>query len=211
LILFQNNEGFADTISVLLLLLSFSNLSRHSFLLLVYRREVIQGQFWPKITHLNCFSFFYNWISDFHVISVFFCLFLWFRCLYRTLFVLIFYICTMCFLFLVLMRCLLDSSWKINFEQAQIRPMTLAALMLQIRRYEYSGNLNIVIFVDISTLSFYVINMDVVSLFAYSSFLFLVTLNLYYSINLIESISFFFVKKNTSSILDQFYYIWYRN
>jgi len=85
--------------------------------------------------------------------------------------------------------------------------MTLAALMLQIRRYEYSGNLNIVIFVDISTLSFYVINMDVVSLFAYSSFLFLVTLNLYYSINLIESISFFFVKKNTSSILDQFYYI----
>jgi len=40
--------------------------------------------------------------------------------------------------------------------------------------------LNIVIFIDINTLSFYTFNMDVVSLFVDSSFLFLATLNLYY-------------------------------
>jgi len=37
----------------------------------------------------------------------------------------------------------------------------------------YSGDLNIVICVGFSTLSFYAINMDVVSLFTDSSFLFL--------------------------------------
>jgi len=41
-------------------------------------------------------------------------------------------------------------------------------------RHGYSGDLNIVICVDFSTLPFYAINMDVVSLFTYSSFLFLV-------------------------------------
>ncbi|KEH18679.1 transmembrane protein, putative [Medicago truncatula] len=38
--------------------------------------------------------------------------------------------------------------------------MTLASSTLQIRRHEYFGDLNIVIFVGISTLSFYAINMD---------------------------------------------------
>jgi len=57
--------------------------------------------------------------------------------------------------------------------------MSFVLSTLQIRRHEYSGDLNIVIFLGIVTLSFYVINMDVVSLFADSSFLFLVTLDLY--------------------------------
>ena len=56
----------------------------------------------------------------------------------------------------------------------QIRSMTmiLALSTLQIRRHEYSGNFNIVIFVGMGTLPFYAINMDVVSLFTDSSFLF---------------------------------------
>jgi len=51
--------------------------------------------------------------------------------------------------------------------------------MLQIRRHEYSGDMNIVIFVSIDTLPFYAINMDIVSLFTDSSFLFLANLNVY--------------------------------
>jgi len=49
--------------------------------------------------------------------------------------------------------------------------------MLQIRGHGYSGGLNIVICVGICTLPFYAINMDVVSLFTNSSFLFLVNLH----------------------------------
>jgi len=57
--------------------------------------------------------------------------------------------------------------------------------MLQIRRHEYSRDLNIVICVGFSTLSFYAINMDDVSLFTYSSFLFLaIFIVSMYSINL---------------------------
>jgi hypothetical protein len=59
----------------------------------------------------------------------------------------------------------------------------LASSMLQIRRYEYSGDLNIVIlvvFVGIDTLPpFYAINMDDVSLFTDSFLLFLANLDLY--------------------------------
>jgi len=57
--------------------------------------------------------------------------------------------------------------------------MTLASSTLQIQRHEYSGDSNIVIFVGIGTLPFYAINMDVVSLFTDSSFLFLTNLDLY--------------------------------
>ena len=60
--------------------------------------------------------------------------------------------------------------------------MTLASSTLQIRRHGYSGDMNIVIlviFVGIGTLSFYVINMDAVSLYTDSSFLFLTNLDLY--------------------------------
>ncbi|AET05340.1 transmembrane protein, putative [Medicago truncatula] len=59
--------------------------------------------------------------------------------------------------------------------------MILASSM-HIRRHEDSGDLNtiiLVIFIGIGTLPFYAINMDVVSLFTDSSFLFLVNLNLY--------------------------------
>jgi len=51
------------------------------------------------------------------------------------------------------------------------------------RRHDYFGDMNIVIlvvFVGICTLPFYVINMDAVSLFTYSSFLFLSNLDLYW-------------------------------
>jgi len=60
--------------------------------------------------------------------------------------------------------------------------MILTLSTLQIRRHEYSGDFNIVIlviFVGINTLSFYAINMDVVSLFTDLSFLFSANLNLY--------------------------------
>jgi len=89
-----------------------------------------------------------------------------------------------CFWFPVLVRCLFDSGWKINFEQVQIRSMTmtLASSRLQIQRHEYFGDINIVILVisvGIGRLSFYAINMDDVSLFTDSSFLFLANLDLY--------------------------------
>ena len=44
-------------------------------------------------------------------------------------------------------------------------------------RHGYSGDLNIVIWVGICTFPFYAIDMDVVSLFTYSSFLFLANLH----------------------------------
>ena len=55
--------------------------------------------------------------------------------------------------------------------------MTLTSSTLQIRMHDYLGHLNI-IFVGLYALLFYTIKMDVVSLFADLSFLFLV--NLYY-------------------------------
>jgi len=57
--------------------------------------------------------------------------------------------------------------------------MTFASSTLRIWKHEYFGGLNIVVFVGIYTLPIYAINMDVVRLFACSSFLFLATLNLY--------------------------------
>jgi len=73
--------------------------------------------------------------------------------------------------------------------------------MLQIRRHEYFGDMNIVIlliFVGICTLPFYAINMDVVSLFTDSSFLFLANL---YCIDVLHqfewmNIVYFCKKKN---------------
>jgi len=60
--------------------------------------------------------------------------------------------------------------------------MTLVSSTLQIQRHVYFGDMNIiilVIFVGIDILSFYAINMDVVSLFTDSTFLFLANLDLY--------------------------------
>jgi len=71
---------------------------------------------------------------------------------------------------------LIDSDCQISFDPVQIQSMTLASSTLQIR-HGYSGDLNIVICVGICTLPFYAINMDDVSLFTNSSFLFLVNLH----------------------------------
>jgi len=81
----------------------------------------------------------------------------------------------------------------------QIKSMTLVLSTLQIRRHEYSEDLNIVKFVGLCILLLYAINMDAVKLFANPSFLFLPTLNLY-CINALyqfewEWMSFIFVKK----------------
>ena len=67
---------------------------------------------------------------------------------------------------------------QISFDPMQIQPITLASSTLQIRMHDYFGDFNIVIFVGLCTLPIYSINIDVVSLFANSSFLFLA--NLYY-------------------------------
>ena len=145
----------------------------------------------------------------FHIFSVFFCLFLWFCHLWTTLFVLLSRLCAVCFWFPVLVRCLFDSCWKISFEQLQIQSMTmtLASSTLQIRRNEYSEDFNIVmllIFVGISTFPFYAINMDVVSLFTDSSFLFFENLNLYCIDVLYQfewmNIVYFCQKKKTKSL-----------
>jgi len=110
---------------------------------------------------------------------VFFHLFLWFRRFCTTMLVFISRLCAVCFLFPVLVWCLFDSGWKITFEQMQIQSTTLASSTLQIHMHEYSGDLNIVILVDICIMLFYAINMYVASLFAHSSFLFLANMNLY--------------------------------
>ncbi|RHN59280.1 hypothetical protein MtrunA17_Chr4g0011531 [Medicago truncatula] len=60
--------------------------------------------------------------------------------------------------------------------------MTFVSSTLQIWRHKYFGDMNIVIlviFISIGTLLFYAINMDIVSLFTNSSFLFLANLDLY--------------------------------
>jgi len=68
---------------------------------------------------------------------------------------------------------LFDSDCQISFDPVQIKSMTLKSSTLQIRRPGYFGDLIIVICVGFSTLPFYAINMDVVSLLTDSSFLFL--------------------------------------
>jgi len=60
---------------------------------------------------------------------------------------------------------------QISFDPVQIQPMTLTS-----STHGYSGDFNIVIFVGLCTLSFYAINMDVVSLSTDLSFLFLANL-----------------------------------
>jgi hypothetical protein len=85
------------------------------------------------------------------------------------------------YLFFRLCAVFFVSGWRSRFDQVQIQSMsTLVSSTLQIRRHGYSGHFNIVIFVGICNLPFYAINMDAVSLFADSSFLFLAIMNLYY-------------------------------
>jgi len=81
------------------------------------------------------------------------------------------------------------------FSQSQIRSMIWTPT-LQIWKHEYSGDLDFIFFGGISPL--YAINLDVMSLFADSSFTFLAMLILMYSINLNEWISFCFCQKKSS-------------
>jgi len=95
------------------------------------------------------------------------------------------FVCRFCatlFVFSLLFRCLFGSGCQISFDLVQIEPITLASSTLQIRRHDHSGDFNIVIFVGLHTLPFYAINMDDVSLFTDSSFLFLANL---YCINVL--------------------------
>ena len=85
-------------------------------------------------------------------------------------------LCTALFVFFVFFRCLFNSDCQINFNPVQIQPMTLALSTLHILRHSYSGYFNIVIIVSLCTLSFYSINMDVVSLPTSSSLLLLTNL-----------------------------------
>jgi len=82
-------------------------------------------------------------------------------------------LCDICCLSCFVQVFFFGSDCQISLDPVQIQSMTLASSTLQIRRHGYSGDLNIVISVGFCTLSFYAINMDVVSLFADSSFLFL--------------------------------------
>jgi hypothetical protein len=81
------------------------------------------------------------------------------------------FICCLCaklFVFLVLF----DSNCQISFDQEKIQSMTLMLSTLHIRSHVYFGDLDMVIFAGLSTLWYYVINMNIVNLFVDSSFLF---------------------------------------
>jgi len=130
--------------------------------------------FWPKSPFyylVSLFIFYWNkWFS--HLFCFLFCDFIvivrrWFVC----------YLCAALFVFLVSFKYLFGSDCQIRFDLVQIQSMTLASSMLQIPRHGYSGDLNILIYVDFCTLPFYATNMDVVSLFADSSFLVLANLH----------------------------------
>jgi len=96
-------------------------------------------------------------------------------------------------LFCVFLRCSFGSYWKISFSQSQIQSMIWTPTF-QIRKNEYSGDLDFIIFF-VGILPLYAINLSVVSLFADSSLTFLAMLILIYSINLNEWISFCFCQK----------------
>jgi hypothetical protein len=140
------NEYFKETKIYLQfhisLFLSFSNPSVTFFFFSFLAEGWFRVNFDTKIT--PPLFFLLSWLNKwFHIFSVFFRLFLWFRHLCTTLFVLISRLCAVCFWFSVLVRCLFDPGWKFSFEQVQIWSMTLASSTLQIRRHEYFGDLNI--------------------------------------------------------------------
>ena len=102
-------------------------------------------------------------------------------------------LCTTLFVISLLIGCLFNSDCQISFDPVQIQPMTLTSSTLQIQKHDYSGDFNIVIFVGLCTLPFYAINMDVVSLFTYSSLLFLANLyciNAFYQFELMNVVCF---------------------
>jgi len=87
------------------------------------------------------------------------------------------HLCATLFVFPISLRYLIGSGCQISFDPVQIQSMILTSSTLQIRRHGYSRDLNIVICVGICTLPFYAINMDDVSMFTYTSSLFLANLH----------------------------------
>jgi hypothetical protein len=105
-----------------------------------------------------------------------------------------------CICFFVFLWCSFISDWRSSSVLVHIQSMsTFMSSTLKIRKHGYFGHFNIVIFVSICNLSFYTIYMDVVSLFADLSFLFLAIMNLY-CIDVLYPFEwmniFYFVKKN---------------
>jgi hypothetical protein len=82
---------------------------------------------------------------------------------------------------------------------------------LQIRKHDYSGDLNFIILFVVGILPLYAINFDVVCLFANSSFTFLARLNMWlylmYSINWINEYHFIFVNKKKVEYINRDPYI----
>jgi len=145
-----------------------------SFFSFIHQRWVIYCQFLTQ-NHLSNSCFFFLFLFPFYWNKWFSHLFRFFFCdfvvLVRRYFVR--HLCATLFVFLVSFRYLFGSDCQISFDPVQIKSMTLESSRLQIRRHEYSGDLNTVICVGFSTLSFYTINMDAVNLFTDSSFLLL--------------------------------------
>ena len=104
--------------------------------------------------------------------------------------------------FRVLLRCSLDSYWKISISQSQIQSMIWTST-LQIQKHEYSDDLDFIILFFVCIL-LYAINLHLVSMLVDSSFMSLIMLimllYLMYSIYLNEWISFFFLKRKIRSI-----------
>jgi hypothetical protein len=100
--------------------------------------------------------------------------------------------------FSVLLRCSFDSFLKIGFSQLHLQSMIWAST-LQIQKHGYSDHFSFVILFVVDILPLYAINLNDVSLFADSPFMFLAILNMWfylmYSIDWNEWISFFFNKK----------------
>jgi len=168
-------------------------LSRFSFFF-THRGGVILGHFWPKITPLHPFSLSFNQISDFHISD-----FSFFVISSSEYDVVLFVVLCGIVWFHVLLRCSfvpIERSTSVN--QLQIQSMIWTST-LQIRKHEYSGDLDLII-LFVGILPLYAINLDALSMFAVSSFMFLailmMLLYLMYSIDLNEWKSFWFCKKN---------------
>ena len=125
----------------------FINHNRHNFSSFRSINEWIRINFDPK-SIIDCFSFFLVK----HVIFTYFSVlsFVFVISSFNTiLFILISQLCTVCFLFLIIVWYLFDSDLKINFDQVQIQSMTFALSTFQIQKYVYFGGLSIFIFVGI--------------------------------------------------------------
>ena len=127
--------------------------------------------FWPKITHSNSFSL--SLLLKYVIFTSISFFILWFCCFSATL------VCSSSSCSVVCLSCFLQVFVRFRLWD-QLRSiadlMTLVSSTLQIWRQGYSEDLNIVICVCVYTLPFYAINMNAVSLFADSNFLFLTNL-----------------------------------